>query len=140
MPPRDRRCASVIQACCAFHIIGGTVQRANIPSNEYKPGRENSCLSLGTRASTSRIETSSNALVYLERNPKPISNPVSGQCQEKRGLFSSAGQKVNIAASQKKIESASMVIRNAPILKMGVTFKAMTAHKPALALNNLRAK
>ena len=109
-------------------------------NNEYKPGRANSCLSLGARASTSKIETSSNAFVYLERNPKPISNPVSGQCQEKRGLFSSASQNVNIAANQKKTDNASIVIRNAPMLKIGVAFNAMTAQKPAVALNNRRAK
>src|SRR6266508_1778853 len=116
------------------------VQRANTMSNEYKPGRANSRLSLGARASTSRIETSSNAFVYLERNPNPISNPVSGQYNEKRGLFSSASQKVNIAANQKKIDNASIVIRNPPILKIGVTLSAMTAQKPAVALNNRRAK
>jgi hypothetical protein len=47
---------------------------------------------------------------------------------------------VNIAASQKKIDSASIVIRKAPMLKIGVTFNAMTANKPAVALNNRRAK
>ena len=109
-------------------------------SNEYKPGRANSCLSRGARASTSRIETSSNAFVYLERNPSPTSNPVSGQYKEKRGLLSSASQNVNIAANQKKIDNASIVIRNAPMLKIGVTFNAMTAQKPAVALNNRRAK
>ena len=52
------------------------------------PGRLNSCLSRGAKASTNTIETSSSAFVYLERNPSPISNPVSGQYQEKlRTLF-----------------------------------------------------
>ncbi len=78
--------------------------------------------------------------MYLERNPRPISSPVNGQYQENCGLFSKASQNVNIAANQKKIDNASIVIRNAPMLKMGVTFNPMTAHRPALALNNRRAK
>ena len=130
----------MIQACCAFHTMGGIVQRAKITSNRYSPERLNSCLSRGARASTKRAETSSKALVYLERKPRPISKPVNGQYQEKRGLLSTASQNVNIAASQKKIDSASIVIRNAPILKMGVAFNAITAHRPAVALNNRRAK
>src|ERR1043166_8004636 len=108
--------------------------------NEYKPGRLNSCLSRGARASTKRIETSSNAFVYLERKPNPISNPVNGQYQERRGLFSTANQNVNIAAIQKKTDSASIVIRNEPILKIGVTFSATTAHNAAVELNKRRAK
>ena len=120
--------------------MGGIVQRANITTNEYKPGCLNSCLSRGARASTKKIETSSNAFVYLERNPSPISKPVSGQYQEKCGLFSNASQNVNIAASQKKTDNASIVIRNAPILKIGVAFSAMTAHNAAVALNKRRAK
>src|SRR5438876_6807022 len=139
-PPRDCRCASVIQACCAFQMIGGTLHKANTPSSKYKPGRANSCRSRGARASTSKIEISSNAFVYLQRNPSPISNPVSGQCQEKRGLFSTASQNVNIAASLKKTDSESIVITNAPMLKIGVTFKATIAHQPAVALNKPRAK
>jgi len=78
--------------------------------------------------------------VYLERNPSPISRPVNGQFHENCGLFSNASQNVNIAASQKKIDKASIVITNAPMLKMGVTFKAMTAQSPAVALNSRRAK
>src|SRR6201993_1048863 len=113
---------------------------AKSASNEYKLGRLNSCLSRGASASTNTIETSSNVFVYLERNPSPISNPVNGQYQEKRGLFSNASQNVNIAASQKKTDNASIVIRNAPILKIGVTFSAMTAHNAAVALNKRRAK
>src|ERR1700758_3488653 len=120
--------------------MGGIAQTAKITINEYKAGCLNSCLSRGARASTRKTETSSNALVYLERKPSPISNPVSGQYQEKRGLFSSASQKVNIAASQKKTDKASIVITNAPMLNIGVTFNAMTAHNPASALNNRRVK
>ena len=116
------------------------MQRANIASRKYKPGRANSLLRRGASARTARTETSSNAFVYLDRNPSPINNPVSGEYQVKYGLFSSASQNVNIAASQKKIDKASIVIRNAPILKIGVTFKAMTADNPAVALNNRRAK
>src|SRR5437667_3815614 len=116
------------------------VQTANITINEYKPRCLDSCLSRGARASTRKIEASSNALVYLERNPSPISNPLSGQYQEKRGLFSSASQNVNIAASQKKTDKASIVITKAPILKIGVTFSASTAHRPAVVLNSRRAK
>src|SRR2546430_16431430 len=86
------------------------------------------------------METSSRALVYLERNPSPMRSPVKSQCQENWGLFSNASQKVNIAASQKKIDNASIVITNAPMLKMGVTFSAMTAHRPAGAVNSRRGK
>src|SRR5439155_26191264 len=137
---RDCRWVSVIQACCAFQIIGGIVQRAKTPSNKYKPGRANSCRSRRASTSTSTIETSSSAFVYLERNPRPISNPVSGQCHEKRGLRSSASQNVNIAASQKKTDKESIVMRKAPMLKIGVTFNAMTTHNPAVAPNNRRDK
>src|SRR4029077_9031414 len=138
--PRDRRCTSVIQACCWFQTIGGIVQSANTPSNEYRPGRANSRLSRGASASTNTIDTSSSAFVYLERKPSPISNPVAGQYHEKCGLFSIASQNVNIAASQKKTDKASIVITNAPILNIGVTFNAMTVHSPAVALNKRRAK
>src|SRR5260370_27766554 len=116
------------------------MQRAKSAINEYKPGRLNSCLSRGAKASTNTIETISSAFVYLERNPSPINNPVSGQYQEKCGLFSTASQDVNIAASQKKTDNASILIRNAPILKIGLTFSAMTAHNAAVALNKRRAK
>jgi hypothetical protein len=51
-----------------------------------------------------------------------------------------ASQNANIAASQKKTDKESIVIRNAPMLKIGRTFKAITAHKPAVAPNNRRAK
>src|SRR5207302_6512810 len=115
-------------------------QSANTPSNEYTPGRANSCLSRGARPSTNTIEISSSAFVYLERKPSPTSNPVRGQYQEKRGLFSTANQNVNIAASQKKTDNPSMVIRNAPMLNIGVTFNAITAHNPAVPLNKRRAK
>src|ERR1041385_4152215 len=138
--PRERRCTSVIQACWAFHTIGGTVQMANRASNEYRFGRANSRLSRGAKASTSTIETISSAFVYLERNPSPTSNPVNGQYQEKCGLLSMASQNVHIAASQKKTDNASMVMRNAPTLKIGVTFSAITAHNAAVALNKRRAK
>src|SRR5215472_14518611 len=104
--PRERKCASVIQACCAFQTIGGIVQRTNIAISKYTPGRLNSRLSRGTSARTANTEINPNAFVYLERNPSPISRPVSGQCQERLGLFSNASQKVNIAAIQKKMDSA----------------------------------
>ncbi len=86
------------------------------------------------------MEISSSALVYFERNPSPTSKPVSGQYQEKCGDFSSASQKANIAASQKKIDNASMVIKTAPTLKIGVAFKAITAQSAAGAPNRRRAK
>jgi 2-hydroxychromene-2-carboxylate isomerase len=47
---------------------------------------------------------------------------------------------VNIAAIQKKIDSASIVITIAPMLKIGVAFKAMTVHRPAVPPNSRRAK
>ena len=78
--------------------------------------------------------------MYLQRNPRPISNPVISQCHEKRGLCSSASQKVNIDASQKKIDNGSIVMRKAPMLKIGVVLTASTAQSPAFALNNRRAK
>src|SRR6266705_1734373 len=114
--------------------------RGDRAKSEYKPDRANSCLTRGASEITSRTETSSSAFVYLERNPRPISNPVSGQCHEKRGLRSSASQNVNIAANQKKTDSESIVMRNAPMLKIGVTFKPINAHNPAAGLNNRRAK
>src|SRR5207247_3628060 len=86
--PRERKCASVIQACCAFHTIGGIVQRTNIPIIKYTPGRLNSLRSRGTSARTSNTEINSNAFVYLQRNPSPISRPVSGKQHETPGLLS----------------------------------------------------
>jgi hypothetical protein len=65
---------------------------------------------------------------------------VTGQYHDQLGLFSTASQNVNIAAIQKKIDNASIVIRIAPMLKIGVAFKAMTAHRPAVAPNKRRAK
>src|SRR4029078_9213885 len=138
--PRERKCASVIQACCAFHTTGGTAQRTNIPISEYTPGRLNSRRSRGTSARTTKHEINSKAFVYLQRNPSPISRPVTGQYHEKLGLFSTESQKVNIAAIQKKIDGASIVITIAPMLKIGVTFKAITVHRPAMAPNKRRAK
>src|SRR5262249_9052442 len=118
------------------------VQRTNMPISKYRPGRLNSRRSRGTSASTTKTETNSNAFVYLQRKPNPISRPVIGQYHEprKRSGFSTASQNVNIAAIQKKIDNASIVIRTAPTLKIGVTFKAMTAHRPAVAPNKRRAK
>ena len=46
---------------------------------------------------------------------------------------------MNIDASQKKIDNGSIVIRNAPMLKIGVVLTASTAQSPASALNNRRA-
>src|SRR5207244_13558929 len=110
------------------------------PTRRSSDLRANSCLSRGAKQSTNTIEISASAFVYLERNPSPVNNPVTGQYHEKRGLFSTANQNVNIAASQKKTDNASMVIRNAPMLNIGVTFNAITAHKPAVPLNKRRAK
>src|ERR1700745_2327597 len=121
-------------------MIGGIVQTTNIPISKYTPGRLNSRRNRGTSASTTNTETNSNALVYLQRNPNPISRPVIGQYHDKLGVFSSASQKVNIAAIQKKIDNASIVITTAPMLKIGVAFKAMTAHRPEVAPNKRRAK
>src|SRR5262249_37775793 len=96
--------------------------------------------SRGASANTITTETNSNALVYFERKPSPISRPVTGQYHEKRGLFSKASQNVNTAAIQKKIESASIVIRTAPTLKIGVRIKATTAHRAGVGPNRRRAK
>src|SRR5207244_9252156 len=115
--PRVRKCVSVIQACCVFQTIGGIVQRRKIASSQYNPGRLNSWRRRGAKASTSKTQTTSNAFVYRPRNPSPISNPVSGHHHENCGLFSVASQKVNIAAIQKKIDNASVVRTNAPIMK-----------------------
>src|SRR5437899_3237747 len=116
------------------------VQRTNIPIRKYTPGRLNSRRSRGTSARTSNTEINSNAFVYLQRNPSPISRPVTGQYHEKLGLFSTASQKANIAAIQKKIDSASIVISTAPMLKIGVAFKPITAQRPAVGPNKWRAK
>src|SRR5262245_275427 len=112
----------------------------NIPISKYTPGRLNSRRRRGASHSTNNTETNSNAFVYLQRNPSPISRPVTGQYHEKLGLFSTASQNVNMAAIQKKIDNASIVITTAPMLKIGVAFKAMTAHRPAVAPNKRRAK
>src|SRR4029077_14461341 len=106
-----RRCLSVIQACCAFQTIGGTVQRAKTPVSRYKPGRANCCRNRGANASTSTTEMNSRPFVYLQRNPSPINRPVAGQYHENRGLCASASQKANIAANQKKIDNGSIVMR-----------------------------
>src|SRR5712691_8755171 len=116
------------------------MQSAKQPNSQYRPGFLNSCRSRGANARMSSTHASSSAFVYRERNPKPMSSPVTGQYQENCGLRSSASQKVNIAAIQKKSDNASVVIRNAPTLKIGVTLSATTAHKPAVSLNNLFAK
>src|ERR1700730_2594363 len=134
--PRVRKCVSVIQACCAFQTIGGMVHKTKIPSKQYKPGRLNSWRNRGAKAKTRSTQTISKALVNRDRNPRPMSSPVSGHQNEKRGLFSTASQKLNIAANQKKIDNASVVITNAPTLKIGVTLKAITAQRPTFSLNN----
>src|SRR5476649_313381 len=139
-PPRERRCVSVIQACSLFQTIGGTVQSAKNASAAYKPGRRNSLRHRGVSARTSKIETNSNALVYLHKNPSPTSKPVSGHHHEKLGLRSSASQNANIAPAQKKIESGSIVMKKLPMLKSGVTLSAITPQKPAASLKSLRVK
>src|SRR6266404_3729631 len=65
-------------------------------------------------ARTTMMESSSNTLVYLHKNPRPIRTPVRGQCQENFGLFSTTHQNENMAATQKKSESGSIVMRKAP--------------------------
>src|SRR5439155_21776379 len=104
------------------------------------PGRRNSTRSFGMSARMTMIESSSNTLVYLHRNPRPIRTPVKSQCQENSGLFSTTHQKENMAATQKKSESGSIVIRNAPRLKIGVAFNPITAQRAVEALNIRRAK
>ncbi len=69
-----------------------------------------------------------------------MSNPVNSQDHENRGLFSRANQKANIAAIQKKIDNASIVMMNEPKLKIGVTLSARTAQSPALGPASFRAK
>src|SRR5205823_10079681 len=93
----------------------------------------NSTRSLGMSARMTMIESSSNTLVYLHRNPRPIRTPVRSQCQENSGLFSTTHQNENMAATQKKSESGSIVIRNAPRLKIGVAFNPITAQSAAEA-------
>src|SRR6516162_6210051 len=118
------------------------VQRRNVPISKYTPGRLNSRRSRGTNAKTIKTESASNAFVYLQRKPSPISRPVSSQYHELRKCsgFSTASQKVNIAAIQKKTDNASIVIRTALMLKIGAAFKPRTAHKPAVAPNRRREK
>src|SRR5881394_2165551 len=105
-----------------------------------KPGRRNSTRSFGMSARTTMMESSSNILVYLHRNPRPIRTPVRGQCQENFGLFSTTHQNENMAATQKNSERGSIVIRNAPRLKIGVAFNPITAQSAAEALNIRRPK
>src|ERR1700730_3304362 len=116
------------------------VQTANVPRSQYSPCALNSRRNRGAIARTSRTEMTSSALVNLERNPRPMSKPVAGQERKNLGVRSSASQNVIIAAVQKKIDNGSIVIRNAPTLKIGVTLSATTSHKPAVALNKRRAK
>src|SRR4029077_8356639 len=139
-PPRVFKCESVTQACCAFQTIGGIVQITKHPSSQYKPGRLNSRRSRGAKARTSNTHTISKALIHRLRNPKPTSNPVSGQQSENGGLFFTASPHLTIAAIQKKIDSASVVITNAPTLKMGVTLNAITVQSPTFSLNKRRPK
>ena len=86
------------------------------------------------------MERISKTLVYLHKNPRPISPPVRSQCQENFGLVSMTRQNENIAATQKKTESGSMVIKNEPQLKIGVAFNAITAQSAARALSIRRPK
>src|ERR1041385_3194827 len=111
-PPRVRKCVVVTHACCAFQTIGGIVQMMKIPRRQYNPGRLNSWRKRGANPSTNRMQMISNAFVNRERKPRPMSNPVSGHQNENRGDFSTAIQKLNIAAAQKKIDNASVVITN----------------------------
>jgi hypothetical protein len=76
--------------------------------------------------------------VYLERRQNPINNQSAASITRNADPFS-ASQNVNMAANQKNRQRIDSH-RNAPILKIGVTFNAMTAQKPAVALNNRRAK
>ena len=101
----------------------------------------NSRRSRGTSANTTKTETISKAFVYLQRKPSPISRPVVGQYHEpwERSTFSKASQNVNIAVTQKKIDSASIVISTAPMLKIGVAFKPITAQRPAVGPDKRRA-
>src|SRR5437016_12319405 len=91
-------------------------------------------------ARTTMMESSSNTLVYLHRNPRPIRTPVRGQCQENFGLFSTTHQNEDMAATQKKSESGSIVMRKVPRLKIGVAFNPTTAPSAADALNIRRPK
>src|SRR5437763_120240 len=123
-----------------FHMIGGSVQTAKTTSSVYTPGRRNSRRKRGTSASTATTETSSSALVYLQRNPRPMSKPVNGHHQANLGLCSSARQKANIAATQQKTESGSVVMTKPPMLKIGTAFIAMTSQKAVTSLKSRRAK
>src|SRR4051794_28757753 len=99
--------------------MGGTVQTANETRSVQNPGRTNSRRRRRISARMTTTETSSSAFVYLQRNPRPTRNPLSGHHHENAGLRSSASQKVNIAAVQKKMLSGSVVITNEPMLKIG---------------------
>jgi len=69
-----------------------------------------------------------------------MSAPVNGQAHENFGLVSTTRQKENMAATQKKSESGSIVITKDPMLKIGVAFNPITAQRAVLALNILRPK
>src|ERR1043166_4661096 len=139
-PPRVRKCVVVTHACCAFQTIGGIVQTMKTPSSQYSPGLLNSWRKRGANASTSKMQTISNAFVNRERKPRPMSNPVTGHKNEKRGLFSTANQKLNTPAEKRRIDNPPVVMTNAPILKIGVTFSAITVHRPTFSLNKRRPK
>src|SRR4030095_5955735 len=86
------------------------------------------------------MESTSNTLVYLQRKPRPTRTPVKGQAQENSGLVSTTRQNENMAATQKKSESGSIVIRKAPRLKIGVAFNPITAQSATWALNIRRPR
>jgi hypothetical protein len=67
-------------------------------------------------------------------------SPVAGQSQSERGVRSSASQKVNMAAVQKKIESGSIVMTRLPTLKSGMALRAITTQKPAFSLKSFLVK
>src|SRR3954463_14975164 len=123
-----------------FQMIGGSVQMTKITSSEYKPGRRNSRRRRGTSASTAMTETSSSAFVYLQRNPRPMRKPVNGHHQVNFGLCSSVRQKADIAATQQKTESGSVVMTKPPMLKIGTAFIAITSQKAVTSLKSRRAK
>src|SRR5207247_10784343 len=86
------------------------------------------------------MESSANTLVYLHRNSRPIRTPVRSQCQENSGLFSTTHQNENMAATQQKRDSGSIVLRNAPRLQIGVALNPITAQSAAAAVNIARPK
>ena len=120
-------------------MIGGTVQMQRQGAAD-KAGPFKFDRNRGARASTSKTEIEFEGVCVFAK--KPQANEQTG-CRPEKGKLRAplhANQKTAIAAVQKKIDKGSIVMTIAPILKIGVTLKAITAHRPAVGLNKRRPK